>query len=754
MSKHQTRGRCLNLMAASLLALAVGGCGSGGSGTATPGALRPPPGAVSGPAALAAATSLTINITRVTVNARPVVDFTVTNQAGVGMAGFGPADLRFNIAKLVPGSNGEPGNWQNYINRNMDGAVQGSQEQSAPGFVFGTLVDHQNGTYAYTFGTDIAGPAANPCLAPCTDADGKALDIGYQPGLTHRVTIQQGNRAYPKATGVLDFVPAGTAGSQRDIVLTSTCNQCHHELSAHGTRVETKLCVSCHNPGSWVAGAPNTTVDFKVMIHKIHRGAALPSVLVGTPYKIGSADFSDVVYTQDVRNCTRCHDGVLGAQGDNWKTQPSMEACGSCHDDVYFSAQPDLARPYQTVAHSGGIMTDNSTCLLCHGAGRVADVTVAHDFPARLKAAARFKFNIISATPTAPGGFPVITFSVTDPSNGDRPYDILTDAPFRAGAASTLSIELGWTRSGIADIGNDGSGQNFGQPISINALTAAVPGSAVGTYAVTSTVPIPASQTGTLRVMMDGHPAGDVTTPGVFTDRLAVTSVFRDFAITGTAVARRLVVDIAKCNVCHDVLSLHGANRTDEPGVCAVCHNPNATDAGRRPATGGVLTGGIDGKLEEAIDFKTMIHGIHAGQASNGGFREEGLVVYGFGGSVNDYGKVVFPGILSNCTACHTSSSYQLAGIWASPTANGILGTTTATGASPGDAADNLRITPTAAVCSSCHDRLGPEVHMTGVGGGQFSVTQAAIDGSAPEICQICHGPGGPVDVKAVHQVK
>ena len=34
--------------------------------------------------------------------------------------------------------------------------------------------------------------------------------------------------------------------------------------------VDTRLCVTCHNPGSWVAGTPNVPVDFKVMIHRIH----------------------------------------------------------------------------------------------------------------------------------------------------------------------------------------------------------------------------------------------------------------------------------------------------------------------------------------------------------------------------------------------------------------------------------------------------------------------------------------------------
>ena len=536
MSRNRSTFRSIALVAASLLLFALAGCGGGGgnsgSGTATAGATP-----VTGSA-------LNINLTSATANGPPVVTFRVTDNTGAGVSNLTAADLRFNIAKLMPGTNGEPASWQNYINRAVNGAVEGTQERSAAGFAFGTLVNQGGGNYTYTFATDIASPTANPCPAPCTDAGGKPLNISYQPGLTHRVTIQQANSTKPKATGVIDFVPAGGAVSARDIVLTATCNQCHSELTAHGTRVDTKLCVSCHNPGSWVAGSPATPVDFKVMIHKIHynnAGAALPSVLAGTPYTIGSKDFSTVTFTQDVRSCARCHDGALSAQGDNWKNRPSMEACGSCHDNVYFGTQPDPARPYQTVAHPGGVMTDNSTCFLCHGPAKVSDVTVTHNFPARLKAAAaKFKFNIISAAPTTPGGFPVVTFSVTDPTNGDKPYDITADAPFTAGGASTLNVRLGWTQSGIRDIGNDGNGQNFGQPIGINALTAAVPGAAAGTFTVTSTVAIPGTQTGTLRVMMDGHPAGDVTTPGTFTDRLAVTERlqgFRDHRHGGAATA-------------------------------------------------------------------------------------------------------------------------------------------------------------------------------------------------------------------------
>lgn len=741
------RGNFLRGLATGFLITALAGCGGGG-GSGSSANLS------AAPAAPVTAGALNINITGVSISSPPVVNFKIADQGGTGVANILGTDLRFNIAKLVPGSNGGPSTWQNYINRARSGAVQGSQERSATGYEFGALTNHGGGSYTYTFATDIKSAT---CPAPCTDADGKALDISYQPGLPHRVTIQQGNSAYPRSAGVYDFMPGGGAvASQRDIVANAKCNACHDQLEAHTTRVDTKLCVSCHNPGSWVAGTPNTTVDFKVMVHKIHSGAALPSVVAGTPYKIGSKDYSSVVFPQDVRSCTKCHDGTLGAsnataQGDNWKTEPSIEACGSCHDNVYFGAKSDTTKPYQTKPHSGGVMTDSSACALCHAAGKFTDkkdIVVAHNFPVRLKAAtAKFKYNIISVTPTTAGATPVITFSVTDPTNADAPYDIKTDAPFLGitpGGPSRLFVSIGWN---TADFGNSGSGANFGQPVSIDALASSVAGAAAGTYAVTSPVAIPAGQTGTLRVTIDGHPAGDVTTPGTFTDRLKVTSVFKDAAITGAVTARRVVVDIAKCNVCHGVLSLHGNNRTDEPGVCVVCHNPNATDRAQRIAAVPPAAG------EESIDFKRMIHAIHAGQADNGGFRTTGITVYGYGGRAIDFSEVVFPGKLNDCSTCHAGTSYQLAGTWAAPTASGIRGSTISTPTA--NSADNLRISPTAAVCSSCHDSASAQVHMQDTfNGGNFSATQADIAAGSPEHCSFCHGPGRSFDVQTVHGVK
>lgn len=771
----QSASQWFSFFLASVL-IALAGC-SGNDGTSgtpgTPGTsgggttviVTPPSGVTSA----ASATALTISVTGVTISSPPVVNFRIANQDGVPIAGLTKNDLRFNIAKLIPGTNGAPSNWQNYINVARNGAVAGSQERNKAEAV---LVDNLDGTYTYTFGTDITSAAANPCPAPCTDASGKPLDISYQPSLTHRVTIQQGNSAYPKYNATYDFVPAsGPVASARDIVMTAKCNECHNQLSIHGSRTETRLCVTCHNPGTWSVGTPNTTADFKVMIHKIHRGHDLPSVAAGGTYEIGGHDYSNVHFPQDIRNCTKCHDG---AASNNWQTQPSIAACGSCHDNIDFSK----ARSTDPNGHSGGdvsAVTDSESCLGCHTSGEEAGgIAEKHALPALLKAeGAKYRLKIVSVTNTAPLALPTVRFSITNAA--DVPYDIAATPAITGGSMSLL---LGWSTT---DINNDG--RSNAQPVSISllssgALASSVINNADGTYSVTSTTAVPADATGSGRVGFHARFSTDVDGDAV-ADRIQVKSVVKDFLITGASVvARRSVVDIAKCNQCHDQLSLHGGARTDEPQLCVMCHNPNATDIGRRPKTGGIPVAAtmVDLKKEESIDFKTMIHGIHAGRADDTGtssvveghgFRQKGLVVYGFFSAPAtqnpvDFSHVRFPGILKDCAACHTGTSYQLTGRWESPSPNGILGSTIDTAPNAVDAAtlatgllnqaDDLNISPTAAVCSSCHDSTLAQTHMTW-GTATLSATQATLNTNI-ETCSICHGPGSIADVKTAHGVK
>jgi OmcA/MtrC family decaheme c-type cytochrome len=200
------------------------------------------------------------------------------------------------------------------------------------------------------------------------------------------------------ATGAsLNFVPSGNAAVQRmEAVSNQACNRCHGQLTGHGSRRNVQLCITCHSPQT---GDPETdrTVDFKVMIHKIHAGSTLPSVQEGNPYFIvgfrqAVHDYSLVSFPwheHGVRHCTVCHTG--GEDANNWKTRPSLSACTSCHDNVKFTATAGLDPcPVGTAASTtkdcmhpvGPIAVSNPSsvteCQGCHGAGATNAVDKYH----------------------------------------------------------------------------------------------------------------------------------------------------------------------------------------------------------------------------------------------------------------------------------------------------------------------------------------------------------------------------------------
>src|SRR5690606_25050236 len=137
-----------------------------------------------------------------------------------------------------------------------------------------------------------------------------------------------------------------------------------------------------------------------------------------------------------------------------------------------------------------------------------------------------------------------------------------------AGGASRLSVNVAWD---TADYTNRDSGSPPALPILMNPLAACGGASTAngdGSFTVTSTVPMPATAAGSAAVVVEGHPALDADADGVL-DRIAVTNAVSYAPITDTgAQARRRPVDIAKCDDCHDQLSLHGNNRTDNLEVC------------------------------------------------------------------------------------------------------------------------------------------------------------------------------------------
>jgi OmcA/MtrC family decaheme c-type cytochrome len=310
-----------------------------------------------------------------------------------------------------------------------------------------TSVKQADKSYTYTY------PVAIPTtyLPPFNDTpafgpeDGELtgqplLDGTYTVGLTFtwNYTVDGASES-DSGNAEIDFLMgAGGTLQSREVVKIENCNRCHDQLQVHGgKREDARLCVLCHTAGAEdgndpavANGTPGVSIEFKNMIHKIHSGEHLPSVLgVGTnpdgsrnydqppqPYLLAGHsldDFSDVVFPawpqgqvplpkdqgysalpaadqakedlmrEGPSGCVVCHGDPDGAgpltaprDGDLAYQEPSRQACGSCHDDV------NWGQPYTANGQTMGAQANNANCKLCHGVtGSAIAVKDAHLHP-------------------------------------------------------------------------------------------------------------------------------------------------------------------------------------------------------------------------------------------------------------------------------------------------------------------------------------------------------------------------------------
>ncbi len=619
---------------------------------------------------------LNLEIQNVTIptNLKPVVTYKITDDNGQpldqdGVFTPGAVTPRFILAYLPA----DDDQYVNYVVRNVTSPITKQTATQATSDSGGAFASRGDGVYDYTFGT--------------------TLPANYDRTATHTVGIyasrdlrEFGLSRYVSNT-VKDFVPNGSPVTRiREIVLTANCNQCHNPLALHGgSRQDTHLCVLCHQPQSSDPDTGNT-VDFKVMVHKIHMGENLPSVRAGKPYQIigfGQSvhDFSEVAFPRDIRSCDTCHKNAR--QGEHYKEEPSRATCGSCHDDIDFQSG---------VNHLGGAQPDDQYCARCHWpeGDREYDATIAggHTPPYRSKQLRRPKLEFVDITNAGPGQKPTVRFKITDKDGKPiLPTELARLALRLAGPTSDYNWFLSETITS-AGVANGIASYTFG---------GSLPEGATGTYTVGA----------------EGY-VSTTLNPGTtkaFTYRDAMDNPLMNFAVTGTVTPRRAVVDIAKCNRCHEKLQLHGQNR-NQTEYCVGCHNPTMTDTARRPASA---------SPPEGIHFKHLIHRIHSGHEL-----ESDFTVYGFGNTAHNYNELHFPGDRRDCETCHVNNSYTL------PLRKGLLPTTTPRGYwTP--------TMPVAAACLSCHDSVEAAAH---------AFLQTAPFG---ESCVVCHKEGAEFAVTRAH---
>ncbi|MBI2432395.1 MAG: OmcA/MtrC family decaheme c-type cytochrome [Candidatus Hydrogenedentes bacterium] len=509
---------------------------------------------------------------------------------------------------------------------------------------------------------------------------------------------------------IFRFIPNG--GKQevetREIVDLETCNTCHTQLALHGgSRREIQFCILCHQPQTTDANTDNT-VDFKVMIHKIHRGDNLPSVEDGEPYEIWGFrdtvhDYSTVAFPQDIRRCVVCHQNA--PQADAYLTTPSLAACGACHDRTWFG-EGDAPEGWEN--HVGGSQPNSSLCATCHREGGLSPISEVHQVPTLSEEAPGLTMQVTDVTVT-----PVVkqeeaqnqvqvTFTV---ENGDgTPVTDLSELTY-------AGVVIGWP---VTEYENSVREQVAGL-----VPPATPPGTLVnngdGSYDYTFAATFPADPGVTFSAAVEGRRNFDFD--GAEERQGTSTNGQLLFTQDGSEPEpRRQIVDLAKCNVCHFELRLHGGNRVDIEH-CVTCHNPNATDAARRPA---------EALPPASIHFKKMIHMIHTGEElelSDG-------IIYGFGNSLNDFSEVRFPSPRQNCEICHLPGTYGL------PLPDEALPTVVMQ-----EETLISETLPTRSACMACHDTLLANVH---------AIIMSDVEAEV-ESCAICHGPDADFAVQTVH---
>ncbi|HYL74029.1 MAG TPA: OmcA/MtrC family decaheme c-type cytochrome [Bryobacteraceae bacterium] len=574
--------------------------------------------------------------------------FTVTdsNKAGIDINSVyspGTMSIRF-VAAFIPNGKSQ---YVAYTTSVVKATSNSNPPQTQAGTDSGgkfTLVDALTGTYDYAFATK----------APANFDATATHSIGMQ---AERSLAAFGFPTSYSSDDVFTFVPNGSAVTNvRDVVNEASCNNCHDPIGAHGSpgpRKKMAYCVLCHTPQSVNPDTLNT-VDMKVFIHKLHMGSSLPSVVAGNKYFVvhrGAVnDFSTIVFPQDARNCTTCH-AAGTSQADNWKTNPSREVCGSCHDNVNFATG---------LNHVNLPQIDDNQCKNCHNSQAVMDfdasIPGAHVVPNNSTSLPGIVMKTLKVENNTPGSSPTITFQVTD--NAGNPVDISKLTRFRV-ILGGPNVDY-QTGPGAVMISEDAGAKATGSNgVYIYTMTAKIPAAAVGSY----TVSLEARNAVTLL------PGTQKATSATDTAKPVQTYFAAD---NSPVVARRQVVSDAKCGACHQNLTfIHGGNRNSTQ-ECVICHNPSLAD----------------GTSKQSVNFAVQIHSIHRG---------DNLTRPYILGTTN-YQDVRFPGDLRDCATCHVNNSYQVDNVGAQAMVNSPGGFTPTTA-------------PISAACQGCHDDKPTAAH-------------------------------------------
>ncbi|MGL5948401.1 MAG: OmcA/MtrC family decaheme c-type cytochrome [Aeromonas sp.] len=713
------------------MTLALAGCGGGGGGDdKTPPSggdngptvpTPPPPAGVdpdNNPKITVAPTDIAVAAPDFSAEGSTTVNFSLGN-ATFDASAVEIASVSATLVKLMPGRNpvsGDPSFWKAFVYSSSGKATsdKGTYEQLA------------NGTFSYTFATDVknvtdpypADSVHNNSIISLKDPTQYRVSLIIQFVDTTKQTVTLVNNWIPTDANATPSWTYDAADPEalnfsktRNLMDNSSCTDCHMDkpIKHSGSYgYDVRVCASCHNESN----PDSSRRSLATIVHKKHGN-------------LDSADTKDVPhYPQDARNCDTCHkpetDKLQNA--DLW-LHSQEKPCGACHADASTTSG--------FVSHiDSKIGIAGKECSTCHSAAKDDNKAAFGAHLGRMsyeqQAAAKFKLTFDEVRYSTPNA--EVAFSV---SNNGEPAQSLSEATqFVSGAKFNLLLnwdkgqgfEVGYSKNKIAFDAKSCEALGGGKFVCRTALGDNVEGTLAATVdGLRVCVARKDARDGT-------YAAGDLLACDNQGASLApIKAPTAYFDTTGNAQGEfklKVGADMAGCESCHsDTANFHAEgiiHAVNDFAQCTSCHN----------GTRSSFYSGIPG------DLKYHVHSYHAV------------------GSKHDATKNAYPGNSANCTACHTSSQINL------PNQKN----TKPSLAKNADGVEGF-YSPTLVVCSSCHlqSALGlvdPNNPAEGDSWASHMQDKGAVFGAATpeeatgrEQCAECHAAGGVSGVDEMHRI-
>jgi len=649
------------------------------------------------------------------------------------------------------------------------------------------LQDFQIGTA--TVEPYAAGPADDSTCASChrnVARGGKTYMAHIAPGFS------------PAGNYALDSLPIGS------------CKACHNNAGyspnhllrkTHGVhRGEHQLAPGAAHP-EYGFGADDSleaflNVGFPVMPTGGTAGVALPAS-VAMEKSCTTCHVNDAWKTRPSRAaCGTCHDNVYfaGALLPDGGVDPTandgvitprtvLGPCSSGSCSAFSDIATCNAGTCELTSHPK--QTDDGQCAQCHGPdnGR-SPISSRHGIspfnpPISLEG---YTFKNVTATGgTGPGGS---FFQVGDPltvkfqlfdNTGASVADLVTNTA----AWSGTFLVAGPTSNPQRVFGSGNGGLNMRTGLVYDAASQSYTYPAGG-WPANALIPLNNAGAGT--------PGPTANPPGNYTVWFywrKTTNGVSDAVDAQVAVAfgvnqkpsGRQVVTQAACGSCHGMtesgfphLALHGGQRKNGE-TCSTCHTEGAQDRGtdfpafengscnvdtdcpgnaagwetcqqNGPQKSCKVT--VDPTPGVLVHYQQLVHNIHFARLREGYLERNNLGLppsvpaktlsyVGFNNGMLGFQEILAPLDVRSCTNCHRDTNASC-----SDSAPCGYGQTCTSGKCMNTAWQN----PTARACVTCHDAADTAAHAA------QNTTPSGV-----ESCPVCHGPGGIVEVSAVHDI-